>query len=82
MATGGGSAAPAPGGSPLVVEIGPKEIYDQLVQLNAHMQVMVKQGDDHELRIRSLERRQWPIPTVNALVALAALILSVLTLKG
>lgn len=52
------------GGPALVVEIGLKEIYDQLVSLNTKSEVMIgdlrdlaKQSEDHEQRIRSLETK-------------------------
>lgn len=79
----------APGGSPppMVVEIGLKEIYDLLVALNTHVTVLAgdlkdlsKQGDDHEARIRSLERSRWPLPSLAALASLAAVVLAALPL--
>ncbi|MGW4467462.1 hypothetical protein [Micromonospora sp. NPDC004704] len=66
-----------------VVEIGPKEIYDQLVALTTEVRVLVgdmtdtsKKVDDHEARIRAVEKRQWPLPVVSVLVAIAAVILA------
>lgn len=80
--------APEPprlGTSPLVVEIGLKEIYDLLVALNTNVQIiagdikdLTKQGEDHEARIRSLERGRWPLPSLAALVSIASLVLAVL----
>ena len=71
------------GTSPLVVEIGLKEIYDLLVALNTNVQLLAgdikdlsKQGEDHEARIRSLERGRWPLPSLAALVSIAALVLA------
>lgn len=34
--------------------------------------------DDHETRIRSLERRQWPLPTVAILLSLGGLALVII----
>ncbi|GII63532.1 hypothetical protein Skr01_36170 [Sphaerisporangium krabiense] len=34
---------------------------------------------DHETRIRALERNRWPLPSLAALIALASLILAVIT---
>ena len=68
----------------LVVEIGLKEIYDQLVSLNTKTEVMigdlkdlVKQAEDHEQRLRQLERNRWPMHLLTALIALAAFLASV-----
>lgn len=73
------------GTSPLVVEIGLKEIYDLLVATNTHVQVLLgevkdlnSKADDHEVRIRTLERGRWPLPSLAALVSVAALILAIL----
>ncbi|MFI1195522.1 hypothetical protein ACH4T9_20005 [Micromonospora sp. NPDC020750] len=73
------------GTSPLVVEIGLKEIYDLLVALNTNVQILAgdikdlsSKADDHEQRLRSLERARWPLPTLAALVSVGALILALL----
>lgn len=67
------------------VYIGAREIYDQVVRLQGTVERMADQHvntaddmKDHEARLRSLERRQWPLPTVSALVALVALLVAVL----
>lgn len=72
----------------LVVEIGLKEIYDQLVSLNTKTEVMigdlkdlVKQGEDHEQRLRALERNRWPMHLLTALIALAAFLASIFDVK-
>lgn len=72
----------------LVVEIGLKEIYDQLVSLNTKTEVMigdlkdlVKQAEDHEQRLRALERNRWPMHLVTALIALLAFIASFFDFK-
>lgn len=76
---------PRVGKSPLVVEIGLKEIYDLLVALNTNVQIiagdikdLTKQGEDHETRIRALERGRWPLPSLAALVSLGAFVLALL----
>ncbi|WP_018214731.1 hypothetical protein [Salinispora vitiensis] len=79
------TTGPPPGGtSPLVVEIGLKEIYDQLVALNTNVQVLAKdlkdltqQGDDHERRLRALESARWPLPSLAAVVSIIALVVSI-----
>lgn len=79
---------PVPSEPRLVVEIGLKEIYDQLVSLNTKVEVMsgdmkdlVKQAEDHEARLRALERNRWPLHLLTALVALAAFLASVFNIK-
>ena len=73
------------GTSPLVVEIGLKEIYDLLVALNTNVQILAgdikdlsSKADDHEARLRSLERNRWPLPTLAALVSVGAFVLALL----
>lgn len=46
---------------------------DQLITLNK------TRGEDHEARIRKLEERKFPLPTVAVLVAIASLILATVT---
>lgn len=45
---------------------------DQLIELNR------ARGEDHEIRIRKLEERRFPLQTVAVLVSLAALLAAVL----
>jgi hypothetical protein len=45
---------------------------DQLIELNQ------KRGEDHEARIRKLEERKFPLPTVAILVALASVAVTVI----
>jgi hypothetical protein len=79
-------AAPQPSG--FVVDIGPKQIYDQLLELKTEVRVMtsvlqdlVKQHEDHEQRLRALERNRWPMHLVTALIALLAFLASVFDFK-
>ena len=67
-----------------VVVIGLKEIYDALLRLDATVATLVTQGGetsrdliDHEARLRSLEKGRWPLPSVAALVSIAALVVAV-----
>ena len=39
-----------------------------------------KQRDDHESRLRSLERRQWPIPSAALLISIAAVVGAVISI--
>lgn len=41
------------------VEITPKEIYDKLVELVVAMSPVPARMEDHETRLRSLERKIW-----------------------
>lgn len=76
------------------VHIGAREIYDKLLDVGgkvdrldgkveqtagAHSE-MAKDLSDHEARLRTLERSRWPLPSLAALVALASLILALITL--
>lgn len=68
---------------PLAVRIGAREIYDKLVDLDQKVSRMVDRNDatsadieDHETRIRVLERARWPLPSLAALVSLGALIVT------
>lgn len=65
----------------MVIEIGLKDIYDllvatntQLIELRAEVRDLVKQTEDHEARIRALERGRWPLPALSVVIALAALL--------
>lgn len=67
------------------VTIGAREIYDQVVAVRGVVDRLTDQHQDqertvtdHEARIRSLERGRWPLPTVSVLVALVALLITVL----
>lgn len=76
------SGAPDPVGP---VTIGAREIYDLLVDLRGQVSRLADQHagttddvKDHEARIRSLERRQWPLPTLAVLVSVAAIVVAAL----
>lgn len=45
---------------------------DQLIDLNK------TRGEDHESRIRRLEERKFPLPTVAVLIALASIISNII----
>lgn len=46
-------------------------------QILASQQERNKDYDDHESRIRTLEARKFPLPTIAVLISLAALIVTV-----
>ncbi len=67
------------------VVITSREIYDAVVRLTGRVDVLIEQHaatqsdvQDHEARLRSLERGRWPLPAASVLIALAALAASVL----
>lgn len=73
-------STPPPLGDPLAVHITGREIYDAVVRLTGRVDVLIEQQTavradlaDHEDRIRTVERRLWPLPTVSVVVAVAAL---------
>lgn len=68
-----------------VVIIGLKEIYDAVTRLTAQVAMLIHQHDDqvrevndHESRLRSLERSRWPLPSAAVLLSAAALVLAFL----
>lgn len=68
------------------VQIGAREIYDELKTVGAKVDHVSSQLDgvvadvaDHETRLRALERSRWPLPSLAALVALASLVLAILS---
>lgn len=57
-----------------------REIYDAVVRLTGRVDVLINQQEhttkaiqDHEMRIRFIERSRWPLPSVALLVSLGAL---------
>ncbi|MFB4276030.1 hypothetical protein ACBJ59_12100 [Nonomuraea sp. MTCD27] len=75
------------------IVIGAREIYDQLLATDRKVdgirgevaQVAQAHGEltkdqaDHEARIRALERGRWPLPSLAAAIALASLVLTLIT---
>lgn len=71
---------------PLSVVISAREIYDAIARLTGRVDVVIAQNEDmrkkhedHELRLRALERNRWPLPTVAVLVAVASLAVAIIT---
>ena len=76
------------------VHIGAREIYDQLLATDRKVdgirsevaQVASAHGElaadmnDHEARLRVLERSRWPLPSLAALVAIASAVLALISL--
>ena len=62
-----------------------REIYDAVVRLTGRVDVLIEQQtttrqevQDHEQRLRGLERGRWPLPSLAVLVSLTALLLNFL----
>lgn len=62
-----------------------REIYDAVVRLTGRVDVLIEQQSqtnsdvqDHEARIRVLERGRWPIPALTIVLAIGALGVSIL----
>lgn len=69
------------------VTITPRDIYDQLVALRSAVERLIdaeadsgKKLDDHEGRLRTLERGRWPLPSLALVVSLLALLVPVISL--
>lgn len=65
--------------------IGIKDVYERLVTVGTKVDVLLAQHDqvtratsDHELRLRSLERNRWPLPSLSVIIAALALFLTIL----
>lgn len=41
---------------------------ESLIRIEVKLDMALKQGDDHEVRIRSLEGRNWPKQSINVLL--------------
>ncbi|MFH0243584.1 hypothetical protein ACGRHY_14415 [Streptomyces sp. HK10] len=61
-----------------------RALHDALNRIDAKLDALTQRDQDtaeqltdHETRLRSLERARWPLPSLAALVGLAALLLTV-----
>lgn len=62
------------------VVITSREIYDAVVRLTGRVDVLIQQTSDmqhdiqdHENRLRNLERGRWPIPALTLVISLIAI---------
>ncbi len=62
------------------VPIGAREIYDAVMRVSMQMERIeqqmaerVRELDDHESRLRSLEKGRWPLPALAVLLSAASL---------
>lgn len=67
------------------VVITSREIYDAVVRLTGRVDVLIEQQTtttaevkDHEARLRAVERRMWPMPSIALLLAAASLAVAVI----
>lgn len=63
-----------------------REVYDAVVRLTGRVDVLISEqrtnsdrGQDHETRLRVLERARWPLPSAAVLLSIAALIIPLVT---
>ncbi|WP_113699195.1 hypothetical protein [Nonomuraea lactucae] len=75
------------------VQIGAREIYDQLLATDRKVDAvrgevqqvaqahgeLLKDLTDHETRIRVLERGRWPLPSLAAVISLVSVVLAVIS---
>jgi hypothetical protein len=68
------------------VVITSREIYDAVVRLTGRVDVLIAQSEevrhdlqDHETRLRALERGRWPLPAATILLALGSLAYTLLS---
>lgn len=66
------------------VTVTAREIYDAVLKLTGRVDVLIEQHtdtrndvQDHETRLRVLERGRWPLPSVAVLVSLTALAIGI-----
>lgn len=62
------------------ITITAREVYDAVVRLTGRVDVLITQQSqtqvevqDHETRLRTLERARWPLPAAAVLLSIAAL---------
>ncbi len=65
------------------VQITTREIYDALIALSTRVDILIQQGNhnneraqDHETRLRTLERAKWPLPSVAVLMSIIGFCIS------
>lgn len=55
------------------------QIAGQVYAMDNRITEIATDGHDHEVRIRALEKGRWPLPALAVLVAIASLLVAVLT---
>jgi hypothetical protein len=68
------------------ITITAREVYDAVVRLTGRVDVLISQQSttqnevqDHESRLRVLEKARWPLPSAAVLLSVAALIVPLFT---
>lgn len=68
------------------ITITAREVYDAVIRLTGRVDVLIAQQSqtqsevqDHESRLRTLERARWPLPSAAVLLSLAALAIQFFT---
>ncbi len=54
-------------------------VIERLTRIETELKGINRGRDDHEQRLRKLEERKFPLPTVSVIIAIAALGMTVLT---
>jgi len=54
------------------------QVYQQLAQLVAKIDMLLTQHADHEVRLRQLEKARWPLANIGAMTGIAAIVVAVL----
>jgi hypothetical protein len=56
-----------------------RQMHDAMTRMEVKLDTVANQRtaiDDHEKRLRALERARWPLPTIGALIGIAGVILA------
>lgn len=79
------SGGPGDTGPQVVVTITMREVYDAVLTLTGQVNASISRQEDtardvadHETRLRALERARWPLPSLAALLSLAAVVFAAL----
>jgi hypothetical protein len=51
----------------------PEDLLVRLARIETKLDAALSRADDHEGRIRSLERARWPLPSLAVVVSVASL---------
>lgn len=54
-----------------------QETHEVVVQMRGDVSAQAKQGEDHETRLRAVERRVWALPSIATVLAVAGLGISI-----
>jgi hypothetical protein len=50
----------------------------RLARIETKLDAALSRAEDHEVRLRTLERARWPLPSLAVLISAGALLLAVL----